>query len=77
MIYIFNKEKLDYEKPSKVFFLKCSILLLVAVLNLSYAVSKFIYKDIILKEEAETIVMRENNEFSKDKLKQYLLELNI
>src|SRR6187402_1570007 len=77
MIYIFNKEKLDYEKPSKMFLFKWSVALFIMFLSLSFAMSKFVYKDIILREEAKLIVLKENNKFSKKDLKEYLLQLNI
>ncbi len=77
MIYVFNKEKLDYEKVSKFFIFKWSAVLLLLILNLSYLVSKFVYKDIILTEEAKLIVLKEENSFSKEKLKEYILGLNV
>jgi uncharacterized FlgJ-related protein len=36
-----------------------------------------LYRTKILTEEARLIVMREDNEFSKEKLKEYILQLNI
>ncbi len=77
MIYIFNKEKLEYEVPSKTLILKWVLAILFLVLNLSYFVSTLIYKDIITSEEARVIVLREDNDFSRKKLKEYILQLNI
>lgn len=80
MIYKYNKNTLSYDKITfRIFWI---ILLIVGLFSLiSYdAIVKHISKIENISEETKAIIIKEadkENEFSREKLKAYLLELNI
>jgi len=80
MIYKFNKTSLKYEG----IFLKTSLFIVMAVSFasvLSYGIGHYKgyydYKNGTVTPEERMIVIQENDKFTKEKFKEYLLQLNI
>ena len=77
MYYKFDEEKLLYKKVTTKELSFFTLIFVILTLILSIIIATQLYKTTILTEEARVIVMRENNEFSRAKLKEYILQLNI
>ncbi len=77
MLYTFDKNSLVFRKVTPIKFIYVFLGLFVITFALSFLLCSFIYKTTVLTEEAKLIVMRENNEFSKQKFKEYVLSLNV
>jgi len=77
MIYKFNKKSLTYENISNRVILICVLIVLVLMSFFAFiALSKL--NDIrYISGETKAIIIKENTKFSKDKLKEYILDLNI
>jgi hypothetical protein len=80
MIYKFNKTTLKFEGV----FLKTSLFVIVAIVFASltsYIIGHYKgyydYKHAIVSPEERMIVIQENDKFTKEKFKEYLLQLNI
>jgi hypothetical protein len=77
MIYTYDKELLIYKKTHKT-----ALLFLVALFGILVLAFATIFStkedcEVVLTEEVRVIVLREYNEFSEEKLDEYLKELNI
>lgn len=77
MYYKFDEEKLLYKKVTTKELSFFTLIFVILTLILSIIIATQLYKTTILTEEARVIVMRENNEFSRAKLKEFILQLNI
>jgi uncharacterized FlgJ-related protein len=77
MIYKFNEKTLKYDKiTKKTILVVFGLLLTSSLLTLSFTVNKV--NDIrFITEETKQIIIKQENEFSPEKLKAYILELNI
>ena len=77
MIYKFNEKTLKYDKiTKKTILVILGLLLTSSLLTLSFTVNKV--NDIrFITEETKQIIIKQENEFSPEKLKAYILELNI
>lgn len=80
MIYKFNKDNLKYEGV----FLKLSVFVVIAIVFTSltsYVVGHYRgyydYEHAVVTPEERMMVIQENDKFSKEKFKEYLLQLNI
>jgi len=75
MIYTYNNNILKFEKMAnfKIFLIVISIMIFTIGI-LTYVIPT---KETFITEEARTILIKEQNEFSETKLKEYLIELNI
>jgi|ERR1035437_1497586 uncharacterized FlgJ-related protein len=80
MIYKFNKDSLNYERiTGKTIVITLSIMIGILALAFSLIVNK-LNNVRFISEETKAIILREadkENEFSKEKLKDYLTELNV
>ncbi len=80
MIYSFNHKTLKYDNISKKVLI-CVVLAVLAVAGIVTAVMMTRINDVhFLTQETKEIIIRENNEknaFTPDRLKAYILELNI
>jgi hypothetical protein len=77
MLYSFDKKELKYKRVglSKLFIL-ISLFMLVITIFLIILIDNI--KDVkIITSETRAIIIRENDKFSRDKLKEYIIELNI
>ena len=77
MLYRFNRKKLQYVEVNRSRILFAVLIVGLSCSILSIGVSLKLFKVEILSDEARLIVMREDNEFSRDKLREYILQLNI
>ncbi len=77
MLFIFDKNQLVHRKVTNKAILLAILGVVVFSTYLSIFMSTQVYRTKILTEEARLIVMREENVFSKEKLKEYILQLNI
>jgi hypothetical protein len=77
MLYRFNRKKLQYVEVNRSRILFAVLIVGLSCSILSIGVSLKLFKVEILSEEARLIVMREDNEFSRNKLREYILQLNI
>jgi uncharacterized FlgJ-related protein len=77
MIYKFNEKTLKYDKiTKKTILVVFGLLLTSSLLTLSFTINKV--NDIrFITEETKQIIIKQENEFSPEKLKAYILELNI
>jgi len=73
MIYKFNRKTLTYNNVT----VQVGIIVLVITMILSFTIFKLIDSVEYISEETRTIIIKEQNQFSKEKLKEYLLELNV
>lgn len=77
MIYKFNKESLTYTKVTG----KLGIFILVVVLGLTALLSLLTLRNLndvkYISEETKAIILNQKDEFTQDKLKEYVLQLNI
>lgn len=80
MIYKYDKENLNYKKiTGKITLIVISVIILISLI-LSLFTLRNINKVKFISEETKSIILREadkENEFSREKLKAYILELNI
>lgn len=75
MFYVYNKEKLDFEKLGIRAYLKAILLLISSILVLSFSIiPRANVKN--LSQEEKLIIIRENREFSEKKLKEQIYSLN-
>ena len=77
MYYKFDEDQLAFKKVTTKELSFFTLIFVIITLILSIIIATQLYKTTILTEEARVIVMRENNEFSRAKLKEYILQLNI
>lgn len=77
MIYTYNKELLRYERLHNTTLLLFIALFGILVLAFATAFSTKEKYTVTLTEEAKVVVLQEHNEFSEEKLDEYLKELNI
>jgi uncharacterized FlgJ-related protein len=77
MVYKFNEKTLKYDKiTSKVILIIFLVLLTSSASTLLFTINKV--NDIqFITEETKQIIIKQENEFSPEKLKAYILELNI
>lgn len=77
MIYFFEQKTLTFKKVSNklilIYLMVYSIIIGGIVLLLTNKIDNVKY----ISEETKSIIIKENNKFSKDKLKEYILDLNI
>ena len=77
MFFYYDKESLEYRKHS----IKTKIYSILGVfgfiLILSILIATQLYRERIVTEEARLIILKEQNAFSKTKLKEYIIQLNI
>jgi len=74
MVYKYNKKELRFEKISilKILFTGIFIISLS-----SYTMSTTMYETIIVPEETKTLILKENNSFSEEKLYSFISGLNL
>jgi len=77
MYYKFDEDQLAFKKVTTKELSFFTLIFVIITLILSILIATQLYKTTILTEEARVIVMRENNEFSRAKLKEFILQLNI
>lgn len=77
MIYTFNKKELKHEKVSYYTLFGIFLFFMVSVLFFATLFSTHTNHEIILTEEARVVLLKEQNEFSEEKLDAYIKELNI
>jgi hypothetical protein len=77
MIYRFNSKKLQYTEVSRLWILFVILLTGLVFSIISFSIGIKLFKVVLMSDEARLIVMREDNEFSRDKLREYILQLNI
>lgn len=77
MIYKFNKKSLTYENISNRVVLVCVLIILVLTSIFAFIGLKRINDVSNISNETKAIIIKENTKFSKDKLKEYILDLNI
>lgn len=80
MIYTYNKKTLSYRKVTKTYFLIGLSIILMSICLSSLFVIKRLNDVRFISEETKAIILHDadkNNEFSREKLKSYILELNI
>lgn len=77
MIYLFDKKTLEYKKITS----KTVWILLGAIITFSIFISATTIHKLdnvkFVSQETRAIILKEHNEFSREKLKEYVLELNI
>lgn len=77
MIYKFNKCSLTYQKVTG----KIGLIVVVSTIGLTTLFSIYTLRRVndirYISEETKAIILSEQNEFSRDKLKEYILQLNI
>ena len=80
MIYKFDKQSLNYKKVTG----KVGLILIAIILALSGILSIFVLRNVnevrFISQETKAIILREadkDNEFSRERLKAYIIELNI
>ncbi len=73
MIYIFDKINLSYKKVTN----KVLIISFLGIFCVSFIVINYLKEVKFITAETRAIILKEQNEFSKAKLKAYLVELNI
>lgn len=74
---IFDDKTLEFRDITKSLTLLVVIGLISVITFTSLIVIHMVQKNIIITEETRTIILNEHNQFSRDKLKEYVLELNI
>ena len=77
MYYKFDEEQLAFKKVTTKEISLLTLIFVFITFILSIILATQMYKTIIVTEEAKVIIMKKHNEFSKDKLKEYILQLNI
>jgi hypothetical protein len=77
MYYKFDEEQLAFKKVTTKELSVLTLIFVFITFILSIILATQMYKTIIVTEEAKVIIMKKHNEFSKDKLKEYILQLNI
>jgi hypothetical protein len=77
MYYKFDAERLAFKKVTTKEFLLFTLFFVIATFLVSVIMATQMYRTIIVTEETKVIVMKQYNEFSKEKLKGYILQLNI
>jgi uncharacterized FlgJ-related protein len=77
MYYKFDEKRLAFKKVTTKEFLLFILFFVIVTFLVSVVMATQMYRTIIVTEEAKVIVMKQYNEFSKEKLKEYVLQLNI
>ena len=77
MLYIFNKKTLSYNKINdKGIIILIFIVVVVSTITALITIRK-LNNIMFISEETKAIILEEQNEFSEEKLKAYILELNL
>lgn len=77
MLYIFNKKTLSYDKINdKGIIILIFIVVVVSTITALITIRK-LNNIMFISEETKAIILEEQNEFSEEKLKAYILELNL
>lgn len=74
MVYKYNNKELCFEKISTS---KLIIVLSIFIVGGSFLMSSTVYETIIVPEESRTLILKENNSFSEDKLCSFVNSLNM
>jgi hypothetical protein len=77
MLHKFDSKNLQYVKVSRIWLVLAVLVIGLGCSIISVGISLKMFKVEILSDEARLIVMREDNQFSRDKLREYILQLNI
>lgn len=77
MLHKYNSKKLQYVQVSRMRILFVVLAIGLACSIISVGISLRLSKVGLMSDEARLIVMREDNEFSRAKLSEYILQLNI
>jgi len=77
MIYIYDKDKLEFKKiTNNVIYLTIGIIITFSICLSSFTLHK-LDNTKYLSQETKAIIIKEHNEFSREKLKELLVSLNI
>lgn len=77
MIYLFDKKELKYKQiTTKMVWLVLSIIVLFSISVSTLAIRR-LNNPKYISQETKAIIIKEHNEFSREKLKEYVMELNI
>lgn len=77
MIYKFDKKELSYQNISNKVILIGLTGVLILTTILSYIAISYMNDIRYISNETKAIIIKENNQFSQEKLKEYILDLNI
>ena len=77
MIYTFNNKELRFEKIGKIPKVLTIVGFIVLLVLLSSFLSSNSVNEVTITEETKTIVLKQENEFSEEKLDLYISELNL
>lgn len=77
MLYIFNKKTLSYEKINNKAILLLVIIIFVVSCITAIITIKKLNNIMFISDETKEIILKEQNAFSEEKLKTFILELNL
>ena len=77
MIYKFDKKTLEYKNVSIKLGIISFILTIIIIIGTTLFLMNKMNEVKLISAETKTIILNEHNEFSKEKLKSYILELNL